>query len=153
MFFNEAAASLNDLRDLFSNRIEAHLPFGSQKSLANWKGNLGKLQGLQQQGPILQFCQAVHRYCTLWRNPNYLKNGVGRRVPSDLPGDCVIFITGDILSVASQLHPSNLFCSPPPSSEDTGLDPSAPPPHPWMPQETPLPEPRELFNSLDAHGE
>lgn len=132
MFFNEAAASLNNLGDLFSNRIEAHLPFGSQKSLANWKGNLGKLQGLQQQGPVLQFGQAVHRYCTLWRNPDYLKNGGGgrRKVSSDLPEDCVTFITGDSLFVASQLQASNVFCSPPPSSEDTGLDP---PPVPRIP--------------------
>lgn len=75
MFLNEAAASLNNLGDLLSNRIEAHFPFGSQKSLANWKGSLGKLQGLQQQGPVLQFSQAIHRDCTLWRNPHYVKMG------------------------------------------------------------------------------
>lgn len=65
MFLKEAAACLNYARDLLSNWIEAHFPFGSQKSTANWKGNFGKLQGLQQHGPILQFSQAIHTYGTL----------------------------------------------------------------------------------------
>ena len=124
MFLNEVAASLYNLGDLFSNRIEAHFPFGSQKSLANWKGNPGKLQGLKQQGPILQFRQAIHRYCTLWRN---------------LPEDCITLITADILFVASKVLLSNQFRSPPHPSEDTDLYCSDP--QPRIPQEGPLPEP------------
>lgn len=127
MFLNEAAASLNNLGDLLSNRIEAHFPFGSQKSTANWKGNFGKLQGLQQQGPVLQFSQAIHRYCTLWRIQSISKWG-SRGVVSNLPEYCITFMIGDILSVPSQVHPYNMFCSAPPPSKDTGLEPPAPQP-------------------------
>ena len=73
-----------------------------------------------------------------------------RRATLDLPEDCITFTTGDILSVASQLHPSNTFCSAPLLSEDTGLD--LPAPHPWTLQEGPCLK-TGGFNSLDAHGE
>jgi hypothetical protein len=66
MFLNEFATSLNNLRDLLSNWVEAHLPLGSQKPLSNRRWKLGELQDLQQQGSVLQFICAICRNCTLW---------------------------------------------------------------------------------------
>lgn len=106
-FLNKIAASLNNLGDSFSNWIF----FLDPRSL--WpigKEILESCRVCSSRAPFFRSARLSTYTAPCGETQTILKWGIWR-VDLDLPEDRITFITRDSLSMVSQVHLSNKFCS------------------------------------------